>query len=729
MIMRVSIDKDFIIKHKWPLLIVAMTLLVRLVYLLELSSQPGFLVPMVDERWHWEWAHEILEKSFFGEDAYFRAPLYPYFLAFLAFVTSGSIFWAKVLQILVTAGTSLFVYRLAFTLFDQRAAIISGLAYALYGTLVFYETMFLIPGLFLFFTVWGMYRLVSQRGSESGLTWFTTGIIFGLAAISRPNILVVLPFLMLWLYVSRKQIAVLARRAAPPLWIALGILLMILPVTVRNLAVTGEFMLISSQGGINLYLGNNEVADGLTMLMPEVDLDESLSWSRFIPVTQAAAEREAGHSLTAAQQSSFWTGKAIDFIFENPGKFLSLVLKKSAYLISGFENSDNSDLYYQRTKSILYSGLLFNFGIYFPFGILLPAALAGMYLTRRRIADTAPLCVFVVAYIPTIVFFLVTARHRLPLVPFLIVLAAGGVTTLLSSRTGREVREVLMAALIFVGTLIIVNRTFFDAGTTSAFQTHYNNGLKCERLEDFAGAEQEYRLAAAEYPYSAPLLNNLGNILYRQKKDRQADSVLHLAIKQNPDYPLPYNNLGKIQQRRGNNDSAVVLFDKTLARIDTVRFKVANVAQVYVNKGGAFETLNMIDSAEATFMTAATVGNMQGKVVFGTAAFLARVGRHRLVDSLYLAGSAVHELRASDFFNWGLSLIERKQFSLGVSQMQRALKRDKELYQAYYAIAVAYLEGNMPLDSVQYQLDQSLLYNPDFVPALELRKKINSNRP
>jgi len=61
--------------------------------------------------------------------------------------------------------------------------------------------------------------------------------------------------------------------------------------------------------------------------------------------------------------------------------------------------------------------------------------------------------------------------------------------------------------------------------------------------------------------------------------------------------------------------------------------------------------------------------------------------------------------------------------------MQQALKRDKELYQAYYAIAVAYLEGNMPMDSVQHKLDQCLHYNPNFVPALELQKGIRNNRP
>ena len=101
--------------------------------------------------------------------------------------------------------------------------------------------------------------------------------------------------------------------------------LAIAPVTIRNYAVTGEIILISSQGGINLYLGNNEAADGLTMIMPEVELSQSITWDMFIPVTSAAAERELGRELTDAEVSSFWTGKAVSFVINNPTEFLGLV--------------------------------------------------------------------------------------------------------------------------------------------------------------------------------------------------------------------------------------------------------------------------------------------------------------------------------------------------------------------------------------------------------------------
>jgi len=282
--------KETILRHKWPLIVIAATILVRWIYLLELSFQPGFTAPMVDERWHWLWAGEIIEQSFWGEGAWFRAPLYLYFLALLKWITGESIFWSKFLQILVSGGTAFLLYRLAQGLFGRTTAVVAGLTYALYAPLVFYETMYLFPVLFLFFLVWGMERLVSCRDSLSPIKWLTIGLIFGLAAITRPNILIVMPVLALWLW--RPQIRKLGWVTAlkRPAAMAVGVILVILPVTVRNLMVTDEFVLISSQGGINFYLGNNEVADGLTMIMPEVDLDESVSWSEFIPITTSAAE-------------------------------------------------------------------------------------------------------------------------------------------------------------------------------------------------------------------------------------------------------------------------------------------------------------------------------------------------------------------------------------------------------------------------------------------------------
>ncbi|MEW5995370.1 MAG: glycosyltransferase family 39 protein, partial [Candidatus Zixiibacteriota bacterium] len=493
----------------------------------------------------------------------------PYFLALLAWVTGSSVFWAKLLQVLVCFGTVFFLYRLAERLFGDKVALLAGLMYAFYGTLVLYETLFLIPVVFVFFLVWGMYRVVAYRDSHKFLAWLLTGLVFGLAAVSRPNVLLVIPFLMIWLFAVRRETQSFVACLKRPVALFLGVALAISPVTVRNALVTGDFILISSQGGVNLYLGNNPTANGLYMVMPEAELDESLSWRDFIPLTKTIAEKEAGHELSAAEQSAFWTGKAVSFITDNPGKFLGLVWKKTVYLLSGFENSDNMDVYHERTKSNLYAILLWSKPLYFPFGLLLPLAIAGVYIRRKDTRLLTPLYVFTIAYVPSIVLFLVTARHRLPLAPFLIVIAAAGIVGLVQRWQRIRKKDGLIAIVMFVIALLLFNRTFYEAGGSNVFQIHFNNGIKYERLGDYVSAEREYRLADQEYPYSAALVNNLAHAQYQLGRFEEADRNFHRALALNPDYGRTYNNLGLLVRDRGSLDSAATLFRMAVHRYDT----------------------------------------------------------------------------------------------------------------------------------------------------------------
>ncbi len=717
--------KEFIQKYKWPLLVALVAFLVRLVYLLELSQQPGFSVPMVDEKWHWEWAHEILQKSFWGEGAYFRAPLYPYLLALLVKITGSSIFWAKLLQIFLCGGTAFFLYRLADRLFGKKVAIVSGFIYAFYGTLLFYETMFLIPVLFLFLLVWGMYRIVTYRESHSLKTWVVTGLVFGLAAISRPNVVLVVPFLMLWLYAIRSRPTPILHRMKAPLMLLAGIVVVIAPVTIRNIIVTGDFILISSQGGVNFYIGNNEYTNGLSMVMPEVDMDESMTWSQFIPLTKAAAEKEAGRELSAAELSSFWTSKAVDFIVHNPGKFLGFSWKKTVYLLNGFENSDNSDIYYERTKSHLYSLLLWKTPLFFPFGVLLPLTLVGVYLRRDDFSKLLPLYILIVAYSPSIILFLMTARHRLPLVPFMIVIASAGLVRLVGGLKKIGAKKLGFSLVLFVVVTVLVNRLYYKEGFTNVFQIHFNDGIKYERLEDYVNAEKEYLLADKYYPFSATLINNLAYTQFQLGKYDEADKNYNRAIKLKPEYGRLYNNIGLLVQQRGNLDSALVLFRLALHWFDTLAARPNELGQIFLNLANVHEGLGNIDSASAAYQRAFNAAPLMGQAYFKAAAFYARHGQYDLTDSLFAAGIKRHNPSASDFFNWGLSFIERRRFSEGIGIMYRALKRDPTLYQAYYCIAVSYFESNAPKDSVESYLDLCFQYNPNYEPALRLRELLN----
>ncbi|HOP07153.1 MAG TPA: glycosyltransferase family 39 protein [candidate division Zixibacteria bacterium] len=718
-----SKQNDLIRKNTVPLLLALLAIAVRVIYLLGLSKNPTFILPLVDEKWHWEWAHEILNGSFFGEGAYFRAPLYPYFLALLAKLTGSSVLGAKILQSLLSGVTSFFLFKLSEKLFSRRVAIFTALVYAFYGTLVFYETAFLIPGLFLMLTVWGMYRLVAYRDNDSVKTWILTGIVFGLAALARPNILLTVPVLMIWRYwIGPKGVSFMTRARRPLLLLA-GLVIAILPVTVRNVIVTGDLILISSQGGINLHLGNNPYANGLTMLMPEVDLDESVTWRDFNRVTLLAAEREAGHPLSSGEESSFWTGKALKFMVDDPGKFLGLVGKKTLYLLTGFENSDNSDLYFQRHKSTLYSWLVWDKPIYFPFGLLMPLALLGIAVLWDRRGDLAPIYLFLIAYVPTIVLFLVTARHRLPLVPFLIMIAVAGVGRIWTQKKQYNARQFILAGLALVVVILVLNRTYFDQRHGSDFQAHYNEGLRYQRLEDWSHAEQEYLLADEDFPGSAPLANNLGFTQFMQEKYELAAQNYHRAITLNPDYAPAYNNLGQIVYLKGEIDSAFVLFQTARTHFDRKRARAKDLGQVLLNLGDVFEDKGQIDSARMAFDSAVYLDSLSSKTYTRAAAFFARHQEWDRTDSLYKWSFSLQgDLTAVDYFNWALSFVQRGRLESGVNMMDMCLKRDSTIYQAYYVLALAYQEGGHPPDSALKYLDKCLRFAPDYEPAVQMKK-------
>ncbi len=717
--------KEFLSKNKWPLLVAATAVLVRIIYLVEVSRHPGFTAPMVDEQWHWLWAQEIVEKTFWGEGSYFRGPLYPYFLGFLYFITGGSIFWAKFLQILLCGGTAFFISKTASHVFGNKAGSVAGLIYAFYGTLVFYETMFLIPVLFLFLATWGIYRLIALQDSRSTKTWITTGLLFGLAALATPNILLVIPFLALWLiFVHKRSSGNLLKAARPAVIYILGVILAIIPVAIRNKAVTGEYVMISTQGGINLYLGNNDYADGLTMIMPEVDLNQSISWDMFVPVTNAYAERESGRKMSDGEISDFWKQKAMSFIFANPGKFLTLVWKKTVYLLSGFENSDATDIYYQRNKSFLYSLLLWDVFISFPFGLLLPIALVSVFILRNNFRKLLPLYIFILAYIPSVVLFLVTARHRLPIIPFLIIIGAGGIVRFVQAIKKYN----LPKKLTLIGLLIIItffiNQKYFDLGLPNPFNIHYNEALTYHRLGNYEKAEQEYLLAHMAFPFSAALMVNLADVQMKLNKIDEADQNLTRAIALQPKFAASYNNLGNLIKGKGGQDSALVLYKKAIEYYNPNAARENEIGDYYVNLADTYKQLNMPDSAAPAFHQAMTRAPLFPKAFYQAALFFAEQTMFKVSDSIYLLAEHLKPADASEQFNKGMSYFARGMNDEGMGTMRGVLKKDDKFYQAWYVIAAMYHKSGEPNDSVNFYLNKCLAVAPGFGPAVELKKQL-----
>src|SRR5206468_4106383 len=108
-----------------------------------------------------------------------------------------------------------------------------------------------------FFTLLLLFVGRIVEGGPSVRRWLGAGAALGGFTLSRENALLLSVPLLLWL-LTRFRRRPLVRRLAWTGAFAGGLVLVLAPVALRNLAVGGELHLTTAQLGPNLFIGNNE---------------------------------------------------------------------------------------------------------------------------------------------------------------------------------------------------------------------------------------------------------------------------------------------------------------------------------------------------------------------------------------------------------------------------------------------------------------------------------------
>jgi tetratricopeptide (TPR) repeat protein len=702
--------------RKWAILIFGMALLVRIIYLLQIKSNPFFSTPIVDELWHLQWAQDILTKSFWGTEVYFRGPLYPYFLALLLKITGSDLFWTRLIQMIISAGSVSLAYLIGREYFTDRVARLGSIFFALYAMTIFYDAMLLIAVIFMFLNLAGLLIVVRNRDHPRRLPYFLAGVVFGLSAIARPNILLVVICLAVWMALRfRKQ---LKRRPLILLILLflIGVGLPIAPVTLRNYLVADDLVMISSQGGVNLYLGNNMAAEGLTMMMPEIFLDPSIPVTKFNPTVSKYAEKEMGRPLKASEVSAFWSDKARRFIYEHPGRFLGLTFKKFVYFFSGFENSDQVDIYNFRQYSSLFSILMFDYGLKMPFGLFGPLGLVGMGLCfRRRREFTLPL-LFFWAYIPSVVLFLVTARHRLPVIPILVFFAAFAVVFLWDTIRRKDWKKARLPLAAMVILLVLSNINFFDLGFSNTAQIHQNLALTYARQEKYTEAIQEYNLAIREAPMVSALYFGLGTIYHQMGRHEDAVRELSRAVSLSPHYTEAYINLGNALVELGRLDSAEEAFKVAIAQEPDWVEPCAALGDLYMSQ-------NNLSSAGQYYIKALQADPENHIIYTKLGVVYGRAGDTAMAYASFRKSLEIAPAYAPGYVNWGNICLTIGDTAAAIAKYSQAIASDSLLIEPRYNLAVLYMRAGNRAKAVE-NIEAVLRLQPGFERALELKRRL-----
>jgi len=196
----------------------------------------------------------------------------------------------------------------------------------------------------------------------------------------------------------------------------LGGALIIAPVTLRNRVVGGEWVAITSHGGLNFYIGNVTGADGTWKAVPGI----TPSIEGQVTDVKRMASDALGHTASAREASDWFYARAWSDIASAPGAWLRLLARKVALTFSAHDAALNhSYAYFARDERSVLSLLVVGPTLLVPAGLV--GLVCGLTLVddRRRYLAWS---VFLPAYAATLIAFFVSSRYRLPL---LVVLCIG----------------------------------------------------------------------------------------------------------------------------------------------------------------------------------------------------------------------------------------------------------------------------------------------------------------
>jgi tetratricopeptide (TPR) repeat protein len=570
-------------RRKW-LLIFIFSLMVQLLYLADSYDDPTFYRPIIDANTYHEVALQIVAGNYHPKTPYYQPPLFPYILSFLYRFSGNSILVAKVALAIVGALTSLLAYLVGVRLFSARTAFVAAIMVALYGPLVFFNSRLLPAGTAAMLNMLLLWLLLKARRTDTTFAWLSAGLCLGVSAICVPSILLFSPAIPVWLFVGNNDR--FRSVVTSTLLICLGAALAIAPVTVSNYLNSGQFCLISYNGGLNFYIGNNLNSEQTIAIRP------GFAWENLTTMPT----RNGVH--TATDQNRFYYKRAIAYIVENPMHFTRSLGHKLREITNARELPRNVDIYVFRQYSLLLSALIWRIGsIGFPFGVIFPLACLGMIIGLRSSREHLLPILFVSIYAFFIALFFVSARYRVVFAPILCIYAAHSVNELWRLR---HVARSFPEWIFFVGFVaVLTNFPVTSATDKISFEAEMYKFLALQAdnrgLPDQAERELEHALAIA--PDYAEGYHSLGLVRLGQDRLKEAKISFKHALELRNDYAEAWNNLGRTEERLGDIAEAERAYRQALNASPEIARLHKDLGKLYFHQGRIAEALPLLYQA------------------------------------------------------------------------------------------------------------------------------------
>lgn len=347
-----------------------------------------------DSATHWREAQQVLDGDpFLADRVPWKGPGYSWFLAALMQLVGrdpGALRWPLAcLGALNCAALVLVGWRSL----GGRWAMVAGLLGATNGVLLLFDTELFFPTLLATLNLPALWLLA--RPGAGARAHAGAGLLLGLAVLVHAVYL--LPAALLALFAWRRH-----GRVALALPLVVG--LCVAPLTLQNLLVHRQPILVSWNGGINLYIGNHPA-------FGQGDGQRIAAWER---VLNSTAEAGIGPEY---RRDRFYQRQALRDALDRPLALAATWLDKLRHALGPHEIANNIRLYELRDHSPPLSWTLGEiYGLWWPGGLWWPAMLLGLWLWWRRGEALAAVGGWwALGLLLTMLLSFVTARYRAPL--------------------------------------------------------------------------------------------------------------------------------------------------------------------------------------------------------------------------------------------------------------------------------------------------------------------------
>ncbi|MDF2522771.1 MAG: hypothetical protein K0R31_412 [Clostridiales bacterium] len=347
-------------------------------------------------------ARTILESGIFSVGAY-HPPVYPLFLAFVYKTFGYSFFTVYLIQSLLGTINTLLIYLIGKQVFGKQIGNLSAGLSLLYWPLTLYSGILLSEVVFLFFLLTGIYLFLKGLENHKIVNFALCGLALALSTLTRSiNLLFLALVPVVYLLMNLRSYKSVIKNILVFITV---FCLTLAPWVIRNYIMYKAFIPVDTVGGLNLYIGNNDRAEGY-----------------FVDITKDPLFEVGQNDY---ENDQILKKAAKEYIFSHPAETFRVTLKRAIlfitfdyhefdWVISRYmeQNSIFKPLYSSLHKIMYLSDILF-----FILGFL-----GFRYFLRSR--KGIILGGIIIYYFALMSLFYIQARYRIPIMPFMAIAAA-----------------------------------------------------------------------------------------------------------------------------------------------------------------------------------------------------------------------------------------------------------------------------------------------------------------